>query len=88
LLGGGYYACDNETLACLREDIDTQPHQFKSILTEEHLRTTFFPGIKKDEKKVIAAFCKMSADNALKTKPKVSLETSCPAMGLLIDAGL
>jgi hypothetical protein len=57
-------------------------------LTEEHLRTTFFPGIKKDEKKVIAAFCKMSADNALKTKPKVSLESSCPAMGLLIDAGL
>ncbi|KAN0098684.1 Conserved hypothetical protein (DUF2461) domain containing protein [Hyaloscypha variabilis] len=68
--GGGYYACDNETLACLREDIDTQPHQFKSILTADNLRTTFFPGVKKDEKKVVAAFCKMSADNALKTKPK------------------
>jgi hypothetical protein len=38
----------------------------------EHLRKTFFPAAGKDEKKVIAAFCKMSGDNALKTKPKVS----------------
>jgi hypothetical protein len=35
------------------------------------LRKTFFSGMK-DEKKVVAAFCKMSGDNALKTKPKVS----------------
>jgi hypothetical protein len=40
----------------------------------DNLRKTFFPGIKNDEKKVVAAFCKMSADNALKTKPKVSLD--------------
>jgi hypothetical protein len=88
LPGGGYYASDNETLACLREDIDTQPHQFKSILMEDNLRTTFFPGVKKDEKKVVAAFCKMSADNALKTKPKVSFRSSYTEGGLLMDAGL
>ncbi|KAF8861882.1 hypothetical protein BDZ45DRAFT_671460 [Acephala macrosclerotiorum] len=68
--GGGYYASDNLTLACLREDIDQQPHQFKSILMGEKFRKTFFPSAGKDEKKVIAAFCKMSGDNALKTKPK------------------
>jgi len=68
--GGGYYSSDNETLACLREDIDQQPHQFKSILMEENLRRTFFPDVKNDEKKIIAAFCKMSGDNALKKKPK------------------
>jgi predicted nucleotide-binding protein (sugar kinase/HSP70/actin superfamily) len=62
-------------LACLREDIDQQPHQFKSILMEDNLRGTFFPDVKKDEKKVVAAFCKMSADNALKTKPKVGLDS-------------
>jgi hypothetical protein len=54
----------------MREDIDQQPHQFKSVLMNDNLRKTFFPGMK-DEKKVVAAFCKMSGDNALKTKPKV-----------------
>lgn len=69
--GGGYYGSDNLTLACLREDIDQQPHQFKSILMDDRLRKTFFPDMKADQKKVVAAFCKMSAENALKKKPKV-----------------
>lgn len=68
--GGGYYGSDNLTLACLREDIDQQPHQFKSILMDDKLRKTFFPDLKADQKKVVAAFCKMSAENALKKKPK------------------
>ncbi|KAH7370936.1 hypothetical protein BKA65DRAFT_489523 [Rhexocercosporidium sp. MPI-PUGE-AT-0058] len=68
--GGGYFGCDNETLACLREDIDTQPHQFKSILMGDKLRKTFFPAVKADEEKVVSAFCKMSKTNALKKKPK------------------
>ncbi|KAK0122508.1 hypothetical protein ONS95_010736 [Cadophora gregata] len=68
--GGGYFGCDSETLACMREDIDTQPHQFKSILMGEKLRKTFFPAVKKDEGKIVAAFCNMSNMNALKKKPK------------------
>jgi hypothetical protein len=87
-LGGGYYACDNETLACLREDIDTQPHQFKSILMDDNFRKTFFPGIKKDEKKIVEAFCKMSADNALKKKPKVISEIPPSRITLLTNVGL
>ena len=87
-LGGGYYACDNETLACLREDIDTQPHQFKSILMDDNFRKTFFPGIKKDEKKIVEAFCKMSADNALKKKPKVISEKPPSGIALLTNVGL
>ena len=55
----------------MREDIDTQPHQFKSVLTGEKLRKTFFPAVKNDEAKVVAAFCNMSKMNALKKKPKV-----------------
>ncbi|RDW80288.1 hypothetical protein BP6252_04926 [Coleophoma cylindrospora] len=69
-LGGGYYACDNATLACIREDIDLQPQQFKSILMNDNLRQTFFSGVSKDEKKVVAAFCAMSGENALKKMPK------------------
>ncbi|KAL5326277.1 hypothetical protein ACEPPN_007415 [Leptodophora sp. 'Broadleaf-Isolate-01'] len=68
--GGGYFGCDSETLACLREDIDTQPHQFKSILMGDKLRKTFFPNVKADEGKVVSAFCVMSKTNALKKKPK------------------
>lgn len=71
--GGGYFGCDSETLACLREDIDTQPHQFKSILMGDKLRKTFFPNVKADEGKVVSAFCVMSKTNALKKKPKVCL---------------
>jgi len=58
----------------LREDIDLQPHQFKSILTANKFRETFFPKVKKgDEKKIVDAFCKMSGENALKKKPKVGI---------------
>ncbi|CZT10566.1 uncharacterized protein RCO7_07527 [Rhynchosporium graminicola] len=69
-VGGGYFGCDNETLACLREDIDTQPHQFKSVLMGERVRKTFFARVKNDEGKVVKAFCEMSKMNALKKKPK------------------
>ncbi|PVH76079.1 hypothetical protein DL98DRAFT_518200 [Cadophora sp. DSE1049] len=68
--GGGYFGCDSETLACMREDIDTQPHQFKSILMGDKLRKTFFPAVKNVEGKVVATFCNMSKMNALKKKPK------------------
>jgi aspartate 1-decarboxylase len=37
------------------------------------LRNVFFPDLEKDEKMVVASFCKMSAENALKVKPKVIL---------------
>ncbi|KAE8441437.1 hypothetical protein EG329_004963 [Mollisiaceae sp. DMI_Dod_QoI] len=81
--GGGYYGSDNLTLACLREDIDQQPHQFKSILMGEKFRKTFFPSAGKDEKKVVAAFCKMSGDNALKTKPKQGYDADHKDVNLL-----
>ncbi|KAL3424154.1 hypothetical protein PVAG01_03435 [Phlyctema vagabunda] len=69
--GGGYYSSDTTTLECIREDIDQEPHQLKSILTSDRLRNVFFPDIKKkDDKAVVAAFCAMNAENALKTKPK------------------
>jgi len=37
---------------------------------EDNLRETFFPGVKNDEEMVMTAFCKISANNALKTRPK------------------
>jgi hypothetical protein len=55
---------------------------------EDNLRQTFFPGVKNDEKKIVAAFCKMSADNALKTKPKVGFKLYLVEMTLLTNAGV
>jgi hypothetical protein len=55
---------------------------------DDNLRQTFFPDVKNDEKKIVAAFCKMSADNALKTKPKVAFEWSSLGMTLLIEIGI
>lgn len=71
-LGGGYWNADSATLGCLREDIDQRSHQLKSVLMGDKLRKCFFP-VAKDEKKVIAAFCAMNAESALKTRPKACL---------------
>jgi hypothetical protein len=38
---------------------------------DKNLHKTFFPGVKHDEKKVVAAFIARNSENALKTKPKV-----------------
>jgi hypothetical protein len=47
------------------------------VLLGDKLRKTFFPGMKAEEKKIMAAFCKMSSENALKKKPKVSCFIAC-----------
>lgn len=61
------------SLEKLRDDIDQRPHVLKRALMSEGLRRDFFKG-GKDEKAVVSAFVssKMNAENALKTKPKVS----------------
>ena len=71
---------DGAALATIREDIDLQPHRMKSALMDETLRQTFFEKVKKDDKKVVAAFVAENAEGALKTKPKVIYETSIDAM--------
>lgn len=61
------------SLEKLRDDIDQRPHRLKRVLMSEGLRRDFFKGAK-DEKAVVNAFVtnKTNAENALKTKPKVS----------------
>lgn len=61
-----------QPLALLRRDVDRRSHRIKRVLMEAGFRKEFFGGIRKDEKKVVKAFVNQNAENALKTKPKVS----------------
>ena len=63
-------------LALLRTDIDRKPHGLKRVLMEPGIRKEVLGGIPKDEKKAVKAFISQNGENALKTKPKVSLKFS------------
>ena len=56
----------------MRRDIDRNPQRIKKVLMEDGLRSTFLKGVPKQEAKAVKAFVASNAENALKTKPKVS----------------
>jgi len=74
-LGGGLWHPDAAQTAAMRRDIDQHPRRIKSVLMENGLRQAFFKGVPKQEAKVVKAFVASNAENALKTKPKVSFVT-------------
>lgn len=59
-------------LALMRASIDRKPKNIRRVLTDANLRKHLLGGAPSDEKKAIKAFCSQNAENALKTKPKVS----------------
>ena len=59
-------------LALMRTSIDQKPKKFRQVLMDASLRKHLLGGAPHDEKKAIRAFCSQNAENALKTKPKVS----------------
>ena len=62
----------------MRRDIDRKPHKIKRVLTDARIRKAFFGGVTENEKKAVQAFVGQNAENALKTKPKVSLSHLLP----------
>lgn len=60
-------------LALLRTDIDRHPHNIKRVLMEPRVRKEILGGISNDEGKAVKAFVSQNSENALKTKPKVSI---------------
>jgi hypothetical protein len=56
----------------MRRGIDRRPQRIKAILTEDGLRKEFLKGAPKNDAKAVKAFVASNAENALKTKPKVS----------------
>lgn len=86
-LGGGLWHPEAQPIAALRTDIDQRPHRLKDVLMDPKMRKEFLGGVPKNEEKTVNAFvsARMNADNALKTKPKVSkLNKAC--VGVLQEA--
>ena len=71
-VGSGLWHPDAAPLALLRTDIDQHPENIKNVLLDTDVRKHLLGASSKDTKKVLQAFCKQNAENALKTKPKVS----------------
>jgi uncharacterized protein (DUF2461 family) len=75
-VGGGLWQPEAAPLAALRRDIDRRSQRLKSVLVEPRLREEILGVTAEDEKKVVKAFVKHNEENALKTKPKVSVMSS------------
>ena len=58
----------------MRQNIDRNPRRIKTVLMDAGMRREFLQGAPKQEAKAVKAFISSdtNADNALKTKPKVS----------------
>lgn len=57
----------------MRKDIDRHPERIKNVLLDDGVRKSFLKGASKQDTKVVKAFVDSNSENALKTKPKVSL---------------
>jgi uncharacterized protein (DUF2461 family) len=89
-IGGGLWHPEADAVAKLRASIDERPERWRRVLMDPVFRRTFMPEVapgkakaagKKEEAAVKKAFAGHNQDNALKTKPKVSVvpDQSCPA---------
>lgn len=72
-LGSGLWHPDAAPVALLRTEIDQRSERLRGVLMEPRMRKQIFGGVAKDEKKAVRAFCEQNKENALKTKPKVSV---------------
>lgn len=64
---------DAAALAKIRRAIDRRPHLMKQSLLRAGLRKEFLGGVASSEEKVAMALAAANQENALKTKPKVSV---------------
>jgi uncharacterized protein (TIGR02453 family) len=81
-VGAGFWNPEAEPLSLLRRAVDRQAHKLKKVLVDPKIRKECLGGVAGDEKKVVTAFCKSNAENALKTKPK-GYEADNPNIELL-----
>lgn len=85
-LGGGLWHPEAAPTAAMRREIDRRPQRIKAILTDGELRKEFLEGASKSNAKCVKAFIAKNADNALKTKPKVSPFSSLgPSPSMCVD---
>lgn len=70
----------------MRRDIDRRPQRIKGVLLDDGIRKEFLAGASKLEEKVVKAFAKANAQNALKSKPKVSSSVLLQSLALARQA--
>jgi len=73
-VGAGVWQPEAEPLGLLRRAVDRKSHKLKNVLMDPRIRKECLKGAPNDEKKVVKAFATANAENALKSKPKVSLD--------------
>lgn len=72
-VGGGLWHPDGGALHKLRASIDERPRRWRRVLADGAFQRTFLPAARDaDEESAVKAFAGANAENALKTKPKVS----------------
>ena len=71
-VGAGVWHPEAAPLALLRKSVDRHADRLKRVLVEPRLRKEFLGGVKGDEKECVRKFVQLNAENALKTKPRVS----------------
>lgn len=73
--GGGLWHPEAAPVAAMRTAIHRHPERIKKVLLNDGVRKSFLKGAPKQDAKVVKAFVASNADNALKTKPKVSISS-------------
>lgn len=81
-IGGGCWHPEALYVGRMRNSIDGNSQALKDVLSEDTIRKEFLGDAKKSHAAVVKAFVKSNSDNALKTRPKVSLSLSSRALGL------
>lgn len=71
-VGAGIWHPEAEQLRLLRRAVDRKAHKLKNVLMDPRIRKECLKEVANDEKKVLKAFAAANAENALKSKPKVS----------------
>jgi len=75
-VGCGLWNPEADALAALREDIDENADQWKEVLRAPEMRSEFLGGVQDEDGAVVKAFAHHNRESALKTKPKVCMDSS------------
>jgi hypothetical protein len=75
-VGSGLWMPDAEPLSLVRRNIDRRSRRWRQVLNEPQLRKQILGVASNDEAKALKAFAAQNKENALKTRPKVSLYPS------------
>lgn len=75
-IAAGLWQPEAQALSLMRRTIDRRSNALKKILRDPNIRREFLGGAKDDDKAVVKKFIDHNKESALKTKPKVSCDST------------